>query len=289
MSSAARRRRSRGPTSPTGSCSGRRRPPTRSRARVKEGGRGPSVWDTFVARPGAIANGDTGDVACDHYHRWEDDLDLMADMGVDAYRFSISWPRVQPDGRGRLNAAGVDFYQRLVEGLADRGIAPVVDAVPLGPPPGAGGRRRLARTATRRSGSPTTRRRWPTNSASGSRSGSRSTSRSCTWRSATATGSTRPGRTLGLDACPAAHHQLLRARARRRGAPRQRRADASGSPQPDAGVAGLRPRRGSRRGRPLRHVAQPVVPRPGAARDDPRACRASWSPTRTSSATATST
>jgi beta-glucosidase len=89
---------------------------------VKEGGRGPSVWDTFVTRPGVIANGDRGEIACDHYHRWEDDLDLMAEMGADAYRFSISWPRVQPDGRGRLNPAGVDFYQRVVEGLADRGI-----------------------------------------------------------------------------------------------------------------------------------------------------------------------
>lgn len=71
-------------------------------------GRGPSVWDTFCAQKGAIADGSNGDKACDHYHRYEDDLDLMAGMGVNAYRFSISWSRVQPDGRGAWNEAG--FY-----------------------------------------------------------------------------------------------------------------------------------------------------------------------------------
>ncbi len=93
---------------------------------ARDDGRGPSVWDTFVRRPGAIADGATGDVTCDHYHRWEDDLDLMADMGVDAYRFSISWSRVQPDGRGSFNPAGIDFYGRLLEGLASRDIAAAV-------------------------------------------------------------------------------------------------------------------------------------------------------------------
>jgi beta-glucosidase len=92
---------------------------------VNEDGRGPSIWDTFCRRPGAVAGGDTGDVACDHYHRWREDLDLMASLGVESYRFSISWPRVQPDGRGALNAAGVDFYRRLCEGLCERGIEPV--------------------------------------------------------------------------------------------------------------------------------------------------------------------
>jgi beta-glucosidase len=92
---------------------------------VDEDGRGPSIWDTFCRRPGAVAAGDTGDVACDHYHRWRDDLDLMAALGIESYRFSISWPRVQPDGRGELNRAGVDFYRRLCEGLLERGIEPV--------------------------------------------------------------------------------------------------------------------------------------------------------------------
>jgi beta-glucosidase len=89
---------------------------------VGEDGRGPSIWDTFCRRPGAVAGGDTGDVACDHYHRWREDLDLMAALGAESYRFSIAWPRVQPDGRGALNRAGVDFYRRLAEGLRERGI-----------------------------------------------------------------------------------------------------------------------------------------------------------------------
>jgi beta-glucosidase len=92
---------------------------------VEEDGRGQSIWDAFCRRPGAVAGGDTGDVACDHYHRWREDLDLMADLGIESYRFSISWPRVQPDGRGAVNRPGVDFYRRLAEGLRERGIEPV--------------------------------------------------------------------------------------------------------------------------------------------------------------------
>jgi beta-glucosidase len=92
---------------------------------VSEGGRGESIWDAFCRRPGAIAGGDTAEVACDHYHRWREDLDLMAALGIESYRFSISWPRVQPDGRGALNPAGVEFYRRLAEGLRERGIEPV--------------------------------------------------------------------------------------------------------------------------------------------------------------------
>jgi beta-glucosidase len=92
---------------------------------VDEDGRGPSIWDAFCRRPGAVAGGDTGDVACDHYHRWREDLDLMASLGAESYRFSIAWPRVQPDGRGALNRAGVDFYRQLAEGLRERGIEAV--------------------------------------------------------------------------------------------------------------------------------------------------------------------
>ena len=92
---------------------------------VAEDGRGESIWDVFCRRQGAVAGGDTGDVACDHYHRWEQDLDLMASLGVESYRFSIAWPRVQPEGRGALNRAGVDWYRRLCEGLLERGIEPV--------------------------------------------------------------------------------------------------------------------------------------------------------------------
>lgn len=92
---------------------------------VHEDGRADSIWDVFCRVPGAIANGDTGDVACDHYHRFEQDLDLMAELGLESYRFSIAWPRVQPDGAGALNPAGIRFYRRLVEGLLDRGIEPI--------------------------------------------------------------------------------------------------------------------------------------------------------------------
>ncbi|MEU5877219.1 GH1 family beta-glucosidase [Spirillospora sp. NPDC047279] len=91
---------------------------------VAEDGRGPSTWDTFAHTPGRVKDGHTGDVACDHYHRWPEDLDLMAGLGVDAYRFSIAWPRVVPTGSGTVNAAGLDFYDRLVDGLLERGIAP---------------------------------------------------------------------------------------------------------------------------------------------------------------------
>jgi beta-glucosidase len=91
-----------------------------------EDGKGPSIWDTFSHTPGRVANGDTGDVACDHYHRSAEDVDLLAGLGVGAYRFSISWPRWMPEGRGRVNAAGRDFYDRLVDTLLARGIEPWV-------------------------------------------------------------------------------------------------------------------------------------------------------------------
>ncbi len=91
---------------------------------VDEDGRGPSIWDTFSHTPGNTANGDTGDVADDHYHRLEGDLDLMASYNLDAYRFSIAWPRIQPTGSGPVNQAGIDFYDRLIDGLLDRGISP---------------------------------------------------------------------------------------------------------------------------------------------------------------------
>ena len=88
-------------------------------------GRGPSVWDTFCAQPGRVANGDSGAVACDHYHRWAEDVALMAELGVGGYRFSIAWPRVQPDGRGPANPRGVALYDRLVDALCEQGIAPM--------------------------------------------------------------------------------------------------------------------------------------------------------------------
>ena len=91
---------------------------------VHDDGRGPSIWDTFSHAPGAIVDGSTGDVACDHYHRWATDLDLLASLGVRSYRFSIAWPRIMPTGRGPINQKGLDFYKRLVDGLHQRGISP---------------------------------------------------------------------------------------------------------------------------------------------------------------------
>jgi beta-glucosidase len=91
---------------------------------VAEGGRGRSVWDDFCAEPGRIIDGSSGAVACDSYHRYGEDVALMADLGVGAYRFSIAWPRIQPDGTGAPNQAGLDYYERLVDALLAAGIAP---------------------------------------------------------------------------------------------------------------------------------------------------------------------
>lgn len=89
---------------------------------IAEDGRKPSIWDAFSHMPGRVLGGHTGDIACNHYHLWEQDLDVIASLQADAYRFSIAWPRVIPDGRGAVNQKGLDFYDRLVDGLVARGI-----------------------------------------------------------------------------------------------------------------------------------------------------------------------
>jgi beta-glucosidase len=91
---------------------------------IAEDGRGPSVWDTFSTTPGRVENGDTGDIACDFYHRYPEDVQLMKQLDLDAFRFSIAWPRVLPQGRGAVNAKGLDFYDRLVDELLANGITP---------------------------------------------------------------------------------------------------------------------------------------------------------------------
>ncbi|MCX7024516.1 MAG: GH1 family beta-glucosidase [Spirochaetes bacterium] len=93
---------------------------------VNEDGRGPSIWDDFCRKPGAISDGTNGDTAVDHYHRWRGDVDLMAGLGIGAYRFSMAWPRILPDGTGAVNRAGVDFYKRLIDALGEKGIEPWV-------------------------------------------------------------------------------------------------------------------------------------------------------------------
>ena len=89
-------------------------------------GKGPSIWDTFSHAPGNVKNDDTGDVACDHYHRWQEDIALMKSLNFQAYRFSIGWARILPQGRGAVSRAGLDFYSRLVDGLLEAGITPFV-------------------------------------------------------------------------------------------------------------------------------------------------------------------
>lgn len=92
---------------------------------VTEDGRGESIWDRFSHTEGMIANGDTGDVACDHYHRYQEDITLMKRLGLKGYRFSMAWSRIYPEGKGRLNQKGLDFYSKLVDGLLEAGIEPM--------------------------------------------------------------------------------------------------------------------------------------------------------------------
>src|SRR5512136_689894 len=87
-------------------------------------GKGPSIWDTFAHTPGKIANGDTGDVACNTYHDFQTDINIMSELGLNAYRFSVSWPRVLPEGKGRVNPKGLDYYNRLVDALLEKNIVP---------------------------------------------------------------------------------------------------------------------------------------------------------------------
>lgn len=89
-----------------------------------EDGRGESIWDRMAHTDGRVIDGTSGDVACDHYHRWPDDLRLMGQLGLQAYRFSVAWPRIIPQGRGAINQAGLDFYDRLIDGLLAAGITP---------------------------------------------------------------------------------------------------------------------------------------------------------------------
>jgi len=91
---------------------------------VEAGGRGKSIWDVFSHTPGRVKGGDTGDIACDHYHRWGEDIDLLARGGFGAYRFSTAWPRILPQGGGAVEQRGLDFYERLVDGLIARGVTP---------------------------------------------------------------------------------------------------------------------------------------------------------------------
>ena len=98
----------------------------------KADGKGPSIWDAFCQIPTKVHNNDTGDVACDHYHKFEEDIALMKDMGLKAYRFSIAWARIQPTGKGEVNKEGVAFYNRIINTLLKNDIEPWVTLYPLG-------------------------------------------------------------------------------------------------------------------------------------------------------------
>jgi beta-glucosidase len=91
---------------------------------AKDDGKGESIWDRFAHTPGKIKNGWTGDVACDSYHRWKDDVALLKEMGLNSYRFSVAWPRIQPTGRGPALSDGLDYYRRLADALLEAGIRP---------------------------------------------------------------------------------------------------------------------------------------------------------------------
>ena len=93
---------------------------------IRADGRGESIWDRFSHEPGHVENGDNGDVACDHYRRWAEDVELIADLGLNSYRFSFAWPRLLPDGHGRVAKEGADHYDRLIDALLGRGITPLV-------------------------------------------------------------------------------------------------------------------------------------------------------------------
>jgi len=175
---------------------------------VAEDGRGVSIWDTFSHEPGRVRDGDTGDVTCDHYHRWPEDIGLLSDLGVNSYRFSIAWPRVQPDGRGAINRAGLDFYDRLTDALREKDIVPAATLFhwdlpqPLEDEGGWLNRDTAYRFAEYAAAV-----------------ADRLADRIPLWITLNepfihmvcgyALGTHAPGRTLVLDALPAAHHQLL--------------------------------------------------------------------------------
>ena len=173
-----------------------------------EGGRGPSIWDTFTHSDGPSPGAATGDIACDHYHRWPEDVALLADLGANAYRFSISWPRIQPTGTGPANEQGLDFYDRLVDGLAEHGIAAVPTLYHWDLP-----------QALEDEGGWMNRQTAYHFAEYAAVLADRLGDRVTTWITLNepfihmafgyALGIHAPGRTLGLGALPVAHHQLL--------------------------------------------------------------------------------
>ena len=236
---------------------------------VAEDGRTPSIWDTFSRIPGAVLNGDTGEVACDHYHRMPADVDLLADLGATSYRFSVAWPRVRPDA-GPVNAAGLAFYDRLVDELLAHGIAPWLTLYHWDLPQvleDAGGwtNRDTAHRFVEYAAS--------VHDALGDRVPTWTTLNE-PWCSAFlgySAGHHAPGRQEGAAGLVAAHHLLLGARHGDAGAAQPRRRPARAQPQPHRARPERPARPGRRRRRPAhRRAAQPVLPRPDLPRRLPR-------------------
>jgi beta-glucosidase len=175
---------------------------------VNADGRGRSVWDTFCDKPGVIAGGASGAVACDHYHRYREDVELLKVLGVDSYRFSVSWPRILPTGTGEVNAAGLDFYDRLVDELLDAGIEPTATLFHWDTP-----------QALEDRGGWTCREITEHFAAYAAIVGERLGDRVARWMPLNepnvvtmlgyAIGNHAPGRSLGFDALPVVHHLLL--------------------------------------------------------------------------------
>nr|WP_284289527.1 family 1 glycosylhydrolase [Angustibacter aerolatus] len=244
------------------------------RGAAAEGGRTPSIWDTFSHTPGKVHDGDTGDVADDHYHLFRDDVAIMRDLGLTTYRFSIAWPRitpqVTPDELGPVNPEGLAFYRALVDEPGRRRHHPGHHALPLGPAAGARGRRGLGRPPHRRALRRVRRRRGPR--VRRARRHVHHAQRALVHRVPglrRGRARTRPHRAARRPARRAPPEP--RARPGRAGDPR-RGAERAGRPhaEPGLGAPGDRRRGGRRRRAPHRRPAEPGVPRPGAARRLPR-------------------
>ena len=147
-------------------------------------GKGPSIWDAYCREDGKILHGDRGDVACDHYNRYKEDVGLMKDIGLQSYRFSISWPRVMPNGTGAVNAKGLEFYDKLVDELLAQGIDPLATLFHWDYPLALLHRGGCS-TQTVQNGMRIMSPLWLRNSATASRNGSPSTSLKCSSTKAT--------------------------------------------------------------------------------------------------------
>ncbi len=216
-----------------------------------EDGKGPSIWDTFTAEPGRIRDGSTGKVACDHYHRYAEDVALMKRLGIGAYRFSIAWPRIQPDGSGPVNTAGLDFYDRLVDELVAAGIEPMATLYHWDLPQALQDRGGWEARATAEAFAEYA-------ALCGERLGDRVGKWAPVNEPNVVTvlghgiGLHAPGKELRLDCAPGRPPPQPRARPGRAGAAGERRQGGRRREQPRARLGGVGPHRGHRRGRLLR-------------------------------------